>query len=210
MTKDLKVSLVKLTILSFLLSITLATVVSDYSGSAGDTNPICASPGRFTFDPQNLKAAGAAGIDFDYAFTYFDLNSNSAPLFLKQGSAGPPIVDWKFGTYTNNRFGAYQETTCTGTSGATFVGYSFSILILKDGANYKVCKFDKSNPTTAITPITLNVPPSILTSAITSLVQLSNEYNLYALVSDGTDSAVVKFLHGSLSNPGAIHGTYLN
>ena len=100
-----KSNLTQFILFCLLLSVGIATVVSDYAAGA---NPICDAPGTFVLDAQNLKAGGAAGLDFDYAFTYQDSAYNSAPLFLKKGCAGPPAVDWKFGTYSNNKFAAYQ------------------------------------------------------------------------------------------------------
>ncbi len=72
MTETLKIGFIKITILCLALSISLATVVTDYSGAAGDINPICSAPHTFGLNPQNLKASPATTLDFDYAFTYMD------------------------------------------------------------------------------------------------------------------------------------------
>lgn len=96
---------------------------------------------------------------------------------------------------------------CASSSTATFHAFLDQNLILKDGSDYKLCKFSPANSVTSPIPmVTLTLPSSTIgvSGAITRFMPYYNtDTNIYVAVTDGTDTAFVFYATNtaSSSNP---------
>ena len=121
----------------FLILQAAAVVVTTYPDA---TNPICSSPGIASLEATDLQSGGQAGISFDYASNYYDIDGDSAPLLVRKGDG--TSAGWKFLTYVDNSLDSVQTSECTGTASGTFVSLLSKALIVKVGSAYQLCQFN--------------------------------------------------------------------
>ena len=182
----------KLIILGALLAYASCALAMTYASS----NPYCSAPGELTLGIQDQSAAGNTPIDFDSISTYYNADSESVPLMVKNGDAtATPARQFTFYSYKKD-LNNVDALTCGGTSAYKFVDLIGSYLFLVDNSTspavYYVCTYNHE-ATTPLIPLLL-VTTGLVTGSISQFDPYLNDgTTLFVLVGNGLVSQVVSF-----------------